>query len=178
MQYPPPQPQPPLQPAKKKSGCLLALGIVGGILLVIGIIVGVLVYKAVSSPEGQKAMTLIGESAKLGMEAANAPGTKELRDLGCAQALVMDLERIASLARELDASAESPVAKEFRLQVTCTLTSTKGAPTCDQVATTYRTAVGTPAGKYSVAVAVTGNKEPSCAALYGTDGVKIRDVKP
>ena len=176
MNYPPPQQQPPLQPLKKKGGgCLLALGIAGAGLVVVGIVIMVVAYKFMSSSSGQGVV----EASKLAMESLQAPGTAELRGIGCAQAAVVDTERMEAVVRKFadDAAATLPN-RDFKLQITCQARASGTTPTCEEVARTYHDAVTTPAGRYLVSVNASGSKTASCFALYEPDGTKIRDLTP
>lgn len=179
MNYPPPQPQPPLQPAKKKgSGCLLALAIAGGVIFLVAVVGGVMAYRFAQSPEGQKAISIVGEGTKIATESLTAPGTKELRALGCTQATVVDTERLEALGQRLEpdaAHAPSP-AKNYRYWVTCQVDKRSSGFTCDQVAATYRSAVGAPPGPFLVTVGEAHQSNPTCSTLYGADGARLGDM--
>src|SRR4051794_13902544 len=98
---PPYPPQP--KPAKRKNerGCLMALAAVAFTLFAFAIIVGIIANKVMSSKEGQRTVKLMGEGAKL-FGAANAPGTEQLRAMGCNSALVVESSRLEAIAELLD----------------------------------------------------------------------------
>jgi hypothetical protein len=174
----PVHPQPPRPPPKKSNGCLIAAGVVGGILLVGALIVGIAIYMVATSEGGKKAISLVGDGIEVTKEAMNAPGTPELRAAGCQQAMVMDLEKFAAIAAKYDdaAAAKKPVTTKYRLQVSCTPKMGKTI-SCEDVATTYRAAVGTPSGKFLAMVQRSGSRR-ECSKLYDVDGTDLGDLNP
>ncbi|HEY3358823.1 MAG TPA: hypothetical protein VGQ83_36580 [Polyangia bacterium] len=170
---PPPPGWRPGQPAPKKgaSGCLVALGITGGVLLLIGLIGGWAIWRAASSPEGKKVFGLVREAGRVGIEATTAPGTAELRKLGCQQAMVMDL---ASLARTFAGDAGVNLKDEdTALMITCQVGFTGKAPSCAQVASTYVGAVGTAKGRFQVTVQQQLKPAPACTECFDPKGAAI-----
>src|SRR5688572_30370151 len=89
--------QPPgEQPLPRKSGsngCLIVLGIIGGIFLLGLLGVFVAGYLFMQQPEVKEVMGAMG-----GM--FNAPGRQELMQAGCEQAMVMDMSGFAKLAEK------------------------------------------------------------------------------
>jgi hypothetical protein len=171
--YPPPgaHAQPPKSPQKKGKGCLIAVAIVGGVLLLGGIGVGVAVWRFASSEEGKKIVSAVSSGAQMVQEAQTAPGTAELRALGCKQALVVDLERARQLAAMLGDAGEPLTADDTRVLVTCQTAGSAKEPTCDAVATTYVKAVGgAAAGRFRVTVG--DNNKSSCEHDYAPNGTR------
>lgn len=163
-------------PSAKKSGngCVIALavfGVIGLLLLVAG---GIVAYKVASSPEGSKIISAVGETKKLIDEAGKAPGTKELRKLGCTQAMVMDAERWLTIFESAMPEAGTRAPLNENVMVICQLGfgAGKSAPTCDDVKSTYLTAVPSPAGDFLVQVTAQGDSKPKCEKHYTRAGVE------
>ncbi len=169
---PPGRGYPPGVPAPKKSGhgCLIALGITGGVLLLLAILVGVVVHRAATSPEGRKVLGMVRDTARVVGESASAPGTKELRDLGCESAMVMDLN---SWLKVFAADAGPPKSTgQLELFVICAAGMFKTPPSCEQVAQTYVRAVGSARGPFQVMVQKQGRNKPVCAVCYDQSGAR------
>ena len=162
-------------PAKKKSGsgCLIALAIVGGLAVLVMAVVGFGVWRFASSKEGKAIIGAVGEGAKIIAEAQSAPGAAEVRKLGCDQALVLDIERMAKLFEHFDASAPHG---SYSTMVICQVgVLHSDAPSCDQVASTYRAAV--PAARpFAATVTRSGGHGEICSSLYDAKGNKVKDL--
>lgn len=177
-QYNPQQPgmpygQPPGPPPKKSGGgCLMAILIVGGVFALIAVVSAFFAWRFATSPDGQKLVAAVGSGAAILSDAAKAPGTKELRALGCATALVFDARRVQEVAATFGDAGKIP--KEEVLVVTCSVNLASSAPTCDQVASTYVAAVGTAASGFTAAVDVGGDTKKGCNARYLADGKRAR----
>jgi hypothetical protein len=157
-------------PRTSGSGCLIALGIVAAVLLLLAVIVGVVIYRAASSPEGRKVLGMVRDGARVVGEATTAPGTKELRGIGCEAAMVMDLQ---AMMRVFGADGGTPAAGEqLDRFVICSVGMVAKAPTCDQVAETYVGAVGQGKGSFQAMVQRQGRNRPACATCYDAAGAK------
>jgi hypothetical protein len=167
-QYPRPQPK------KSGNGCLIAMAVVGGLLLILGIFVAIGVYKFASSKEGKQLISIVGEGAKVMAEAQTAPGTAELKKLGCKQPMVMSMERLAKIVQEIN-DAGSDDMGGVAVMVMCPVGLLDKPPSCDDAARTYVSAVPTPPGKFVVNVTVQGKNEPHCNNLYAPDGKRLGD---
>ncbi len=169
------QPPTPPPPAKKSgNGCLIALAIVGGLAVLTVAGIGVGVWHFAGTTEGKRIFGAIGEGAKLIAEGQSAPGAAEVRDLGCDQGLVLDVDRFAKLLEHSDAPASH---LSFSTLVICQVGAFHGdPPTCDQVASTYRAAVGTVARPFGATVTRGGGRGEICSALYDVNGNKVRDL--
>lgn len=178
MQQPPMQPpmQPPRPAPKKKSGngCLIALAIVGGLAAVTVALIGFGLWRFANTKEGKLVFGAIGDAARLAAEAQNAPGAKEVRELGCEQAMAFDMDQMNKLMERFDASAPAEGTKLVVCQVGV---FNKTPPTCDRVAHTYLAAAGPPARELLVTVNHTGGAR-SCSTMYDPTGKKIRDLAP
>ena len=162
------------QPKKSGNGCLIAMAIVGGVVLLIGIVVAIGVYKFASSKEGKQIFAVVGEGAKIAVEAQTAPGTPELRKLGCKQPMVMSMERLLKLTQQLTDAGDGEVG-ELSVMVMCPVGILDTPPACDAVARTYLGAVPRPAGNFAVNVTQQSKNQPYCSYLYSPDGKRLSE---
>jgi hypothetical protein len=167
---PPYQPRPP---SKKKSGngCLIALAVVGALALVTVALMAIGVYRFAGTKEGKAIFGAVGDAARLMGEAQNAPGAKEVRALGCDQAMAFDMDQMGSIMKRFDA----PVPPSGTMMVFCQVGVFDRAPDCDLVARTYLAAAGPPARDLVAAVQRNGGGSV-CSCLYDRHGTKIRDL--
>lgn len=160
-------PHPPPAPPKKTS-LKLVLILAGGGAVVVLVLVAIGVYTFYASPRAQAYADAIAAAQK----GKNAPGTTELRALGCKEAMVVKSEDLGNIlgpavaeGTDLAGADTSP-----RESVTCVVASTTNFPTCDLVARTYVGAVGERAGAFLTGVTTSDGKSV-CTALYGGSGV-------
>ena len=164
---------------KSGKGCLIAVAVAGGIAVLLGIAAGIFMYKFATSKEGRAVISIVGEGTDIAKESLTAPGTKELRDMGCATAAVLDMERMTKLVtRFVDAGRSNASKLPFRMMVTCQPGSfSNTSPACDDVARTYVTAVGRAPGRFCAQVMRQGgNNKPVCRKLYAADGTPLGDL--
>lgn len=168
-------PNPAQQAPQKKgcSGCLLVLAILAGFAIAGALVIGVFAYRFATTEEGKALVSTVGEGVKIMSEAQNAPGAKEIRDVGCTQALVVDVERMGKL---MDAGGDA--VGEFSKVITCQVGLLGTAPTCDQLAKTYVHAAGKPPRGFMVTVTHQRHpQKPTCMKLYSPSGTKVRDLE-
>lgn len=166
--------QPGPAPKKKKSsnGCLIALAIVGGLVVAFVAVAGFGIYRFANTKEGKMVFGAIGDATRLAAEAQNAPGAKEVRALGCDQAMAFDMEKMGKLMDRFDASAPP----SGTVMVVCQMNVFGGKePSCNDVAHTYLAAAGPPARELLVAVRRQGGHN-ACSGVYDPKGTKIRDL--
>jgi hypothetical protein len=173
----PPMMMPPQQPPPQKkgmSGCMIAFIIVSVIGVVTGIVVGIAIYLVVTSSAGKTAIKLVGEGTQLAQKGLNAPGTTELRSLGCEQAMVLDMKDVGSMMNDVfDAgvAAGGDAGSLDGLMVTCTLSMRAAPVACNDVARTYVTAVGgTASAQFTVTVKRQGDSRALCESTYDVSG--------
>jgi hypothetical protein len=148
--------------------------VAGGILLLFVAVIGVGVVRFLGTKEGKNVVTTVGEAAKIAMQAQSAPGTGEIRKIGCAQAAVMDARgwvRLAALASQ-DASVSENQAPASVL-VSCTGNVLRTPPTCDDVLHAYVVAVPPPPGRIFVQVRGPTDRHALCSNLYEADGTFV-----
>ncbi len=168
--YPPQMPAAP-PPKKGMSGCLIALLVTGGVALLGAVAVAVAIYAFATSKVGKTTIKIIGESRKIAEKGMSAPGTPEIRALGCEQAMVIDMKDFAALMSDiLDAG---PDAGMDGLMVTCQVRAGARPPSCDDVATTYVRAVKSASSEFVVTVQRPGDSKALCEATYDASGALI-----
>jgi hypothetical protein len=157
-------------PTKKKtSGCLIAILAVGGGGLLIAMAVVIFAVRWMRSPEGQRITAAVGETAKVMQEAAAAPGTEELRGLGCKQAFVIDMDRMQSIFAGFDdARAAQP---NVKTAVMCQVSPSTSLG-CDEIAATYTSAVPSRPGPFMAQVQATGGRVV-CQKTFEADGAPM-----
>jgi hypothetical protein len=142
---------------------LIALAGAGGA-VAIGVIVGaVLAVRALTRDSDRATLGPPSDGAEVARAGMQAPGTNELRQIGCDPAIVIDLER---LLRDAAAVREG----EPRYIVTCDVTRAD-PPTCGRAAETYFAALGGMAqGNVNVRISRPGSTAPLCSRLYAPSG--------
>ncbi len=178
----PPPMQPP--PAKKKglsTGCWIALA---AILIFFGSVAGVMLYigyKVSQNKDVQNVMGTLGDVAGLAVEAQNAPGTAELRALGCQQAMALDpvrMQKIAERFMDQDAGLPPLPAPNVERIVMCEANAFGAAPTCDDAARAY---IRGAAPRKDFMLMVQQNKKTKCDGLFSPSGALVgpaRGAKP
>lgn len=173
--YPAHHPSPQAPKKSGNRGCWIALGVVAGLALLALIAVGIGIYAIAQNKDVRKIASAVGEGMEIMKEAQRAPGTAELRKLGCDQAMVLDVQRLAKLAsRFADAGSQLPPDMPGKF-VLCAMASAGGAPSCATVAKTYLGAVPTPAKRFAVSVEVKSKEQPECSEVYAPDGKHLGD---
>ena len=175
----PPMMMPPQQPPPQKkgmSGCMIAFIVVSVIGVLGAIVVGVVVYLVVTSNAGKTAIKLVGEGPELAQKGLNAPGTAELRALGCEQAMVLDMKDVGNMMNDVfDAGVGVGDGGASGLIVQCTLGRRSSTVVdCDTAAKTYVTAVGgTAKDEFVVTVQRQGDSHKLCESSYDTSGALV-----
>lgn len=149
-------------------GSLLALGIGSGALVLAAVLGGVLLLRGCRTGQSDGAAAAAPDrGATAATEGMSAKGTAEMRQLGCEQALVVDMARVLGNASRIEPG-------EPRFMVTCDVgTGSAPAPACERVASTYFGAVGTADGNVCVRVSRTGAPQPACSRLYAPNGADL-----
>jgi hypothetical protein len=159
---------------KKKSGrgCLILLSVLGGLFFLGLVGVGVAAWTAASSPKGQQALRVLQE-----MKAAqNAPGTRELKAIGCHQAMVIDMDTVGKDIQALfDSGVANPENLPAKLSVYCQPGPFDTPPTCADVARTFVKAAP-PSEGFLATVKRQADSKLLCSSLYSKTGEFVADV--
>ena len=151
---------------------MIAFIVVSVIGLVTAIVAGVAIYLVVTSSAGQTAIKLVGGTTKLATKGLNAPGTTEIRAMGCEQAMVLDMKEFSALMNDaFDGGLGLGDAGLEGLEVECSLSASASPVACDDVAKTYLRAVGgTASAEFAVRVKRQNDTRPLCESTYDADG--------
>lgn len=159
-------------PPRKRRGCLVA-AILAALVVAVPVI-GLLVLV------GPQVFAVTRATRRLVEHGKSAPGVKELEATLCAQAMVLDLDEVH--ARDLLSVPDAGPRRhpEVRHVVVCFVNRVPNAPTCEQVASSYR-ATGKPVGQYNVVVragVMDSTAPPACSQLYAVNHGALGDVPP
>src|SRR5262245_15256609 len=80
---PGPQMGPPPKKKGLSTGCWIVLAVVLGFIVIVGSIMAYIGYQVATNKDVQNVMGAIGDAAQIAADAQKAPGTNELRALGC-----------------------------------------------------------------------------------------------
>ena len=177
MNYPsPPQQMPPAK--KGPSGCLIALAILGG-LVVLGIAaIAFGLWRFSKTEDGKALVDGVQKGYAASVEAQSAPGTNELRTMGCATAAVFDNAKLAKTWSYGDGGLKTTTQRDLRRTVVCGTSFTTDPPPCDQVAATYVRAVGPVPEGFVVVTSKAGHTTPICQASFSPDATRLSTSAP
>ncbi|MCP4003962.1 MAG: hypothetical protein GY725_07180 [bacterium] len=139
-------------------------------------------YMFVNSERGQELVKGAQELVELVTQAQNAPGAEELRALGCDQAMIMDVGRMMQILGTLGGVDPPDLGEDVSddtLMVLCSMNSSSaGAPTCEQIASTYAAA----SNATQPFVIFAGENEPesseqACQGLYSPYGELLSELE-
>jgi len=145
---------------------LAALGGGGAIVLIGLVVVGLRALSPAEAPAAKASGSAQGSGAQATKEGMHARGTDELRAIGCATALVMDMQHVLG-----DAAVREG---DPRFIVSCDVPAGAAAPTCERAAGTYFAALGN-AGVADVNIRVShpASLRPICSRLYAPSGADL-----
>lgn len=165
---------------RKRPAYLTVLYVVIGLLAFFLVTAGIGIWMFLRSETGQKIVSSVGRGITLMQEASKAPGTDQLRERGCSQAMVIPFDRMMEVVKEFAPEAE----KEFKREdmpgvgtmVVCQVSGSENtAPTCDDVARVYATAVGQAPERFGVSVQ--RSRGAACEGTYARDGSFIEALQ-
>lgn len=165
-------PGPPSPPKKKSNGLATLFVIIGVGLVVLGIVGGFGAYLVLSSAKGRAMVGAMGEAVKISAKASKAPGTKELRALGCSEAMVMRVEDVEKLAGRFERGPTEEAS--FGETVVCVARPWGSAPSGERVAKTYVGAVGPRPKPFFVNVQQSGKVDST--ELFDGSGVPMKGM--
>ena len=171
---------PPARPRSdaQRSGCLTVIYVVLGLVAFLALAFGVGTCMFMRSDTGQKVIQAAKDGFTLINEAANAPGTSELRESGCEQAMVMPVDRMIELVGQVMPNARESI-RRARLPgdgtvIVCqTRPDQNPMPSCTDIVRVYVEAVPEAPERFGVVVQDRGAREARCQGTYGRDGTFI-----
>ena len=171
-------PQPPSSPAPKRSGCLIALFVVGALCGLVCLAGGIATFVAARSDTGKKIFSAIDQGVKLAEAGVNAPGAEEVRAAGCPQANVMDLNEAMKIAGAFfDGGLKDDPELDY-MMVTCSapLNFNGELPACETIAEVYAKTVAS-TRDFVVETKRVGEKKPECSSRFSGDGTFLKKMK-
>jgi hypothetical protein len=151
-------------------GGLLAIAAGGAGAVVVVIVAVVLVARSCSDGPAtapRPASDGVNGHASVADEGMRATGTRELRQLGCEHALVVDMAKLLG-----DTAHVRP--GEPHYMVTCDVPAAVDPPTCERAAAVYFGAIGGMADEnVGIRVLRAGSSAPVCSRLYAPNGADL-----
>jgi hypothetical protein len=133
-------PASPLDPAaderarRVNRGCWIALLSGLALLTIAAVVVAVAINRLVESSSIPEWGRKVGEGADIMLDAQSAPGVRQMRELGCTSAMILDLERLYEFLETLaDGGSLSWPPNPPAHAAVCT-TQGGSPPSCEQVA--------------------------------------------
>jgi hypothetical protein len=128
-------------------------------------------------PNVRNVARAVKEGTEIFVEARSAPGTDELREMGCDEAMAIDFDRVLKLAERFnDGGVTVPDEQQPDKLVMCQVRRANNAPTCTAVASTYLAAAPRPKGNIWVMTQAQGSNERQCSRMYSPDGKDLGDA--
>jgi hypothetical protein len=151
---------------------MLKVALVGcGCLVTLAAVTLVLVAR---SEMGRKVIAVAMASREMAEEASHFPGAEELRQLGCQQALKMDL---AAMVEKVEGDkAPSWHGSRPPVAIMCVVESPAAAVACDEVARTWVEAVGGEAPRGFQTGVVDRRRRLICKGRYLPDGSPVTEA--
>ena len=151
-------------------GGLLAIAAGGAgavVVVLVGIVLAVRSCSDATPSPPRPASDGVNGHASVADEGMRAPGTRELRQLGCEHALVVDMAKLLG-----DTAHVRP--GEPRTMVTCDVPAAVDPPTCERAAAVYFGAIGGMVDEnVGIRVLRAGSSAPVCSRLYAPNGADL-----
>lgn len=171
---------------RQRSPIATFLYFVLGLGAVVALVGGVGLYLFLRTEQGQKILTVARQGSALLSEAALAPGTSELRSIGCETALAVPAGRIADLVRQLEPEGSTGEIEGFLSVggldadtpvVFCAQKRGQaGSPDCASAAKVYASVLAPPPARFVVLMAPRRGDLAGCSGLYAPDGTRLADL--
>jgi hypothetical protein len=119
------------------------------------------------------------DSGRMMTNATTGPGVRSLKDSGCAQAAVTDLDELHRLGTKVNSKLGPRQPPSVRFNVACFVADSSKAPTCDDVARVYLHAPGVQPAAINAVVRIGQRRDSSrlhCSKLYSAEGESSGDA--
>ena len=175
----------PTSRERQRSPFVTFLYFLLGLAAVLLLVGGVGLYLFLRTEQGQKILTLAREGTAILAEAATAPGTTELRDIGCETALAVQAGKIVELFRQLEPAARADelgggflAAGGLAPETPVVFCSQRqpGTPDCSAAAKVYAAAVASPPARFVVLMTPRQGDLAGCSGIFGPDGTRLADL--
>lgn len=161
---------PPQQKKGCSKGCWIAIAVVGGLFLIVGGLVFYFAWSIYQDPDVKKAISVVGDGIEIIQDAQSAEGTDELKDKGCKEAMVFDVDKLLDFAEEhSEDEIDRPDVKVGKL-VICN--AKKKKLDCGDIAEEY---VDAASPNKPFAVVVNYKDSSQCSEHFDEDGEKQGD---
>ncbi len=158
-----------------------------GLVFVVALVGGVGLYLFLRTDQGKKILAVAREGSALLSEAAVAPGTSELRSIGCETALVVPAGKIGDLFGQLEPqvplgelergfASVGRLAAETPVIFCAQKRGQAGTPDCASAARAFAGAVDPPPERFAILMAPRRGDLAGCSGLYAPDGTRVADL--
>ncbi len=161
-------------PPQKKgcsTGCWIALAVVGGLFVIGGGIAGYVVWSIAQDPDVKKAIGVVSGGLGLIKDAQTAPGTSELKRMGCQEALVFDVEKLFDFAEEHNPEKGKFKRPQADIGALVLCQTPKKKLSCEDIAEAYVDAAE-PDEEFAVTVSHTDAKR-NCSERFDKNGKSL-----
>lgn len=159
------------------KGCFIALAIVGVITLVCGGIVTWAGWSVWTNPNVQRGVAIAGAAMDMTREALTAPGTAEMRQVGCTQAMALTPELMRRFLDAVAPDGGAPYDAPAIPLITCAMErGTVTAPSCEETVRAYAGAVSPAPEEIAARVAVQTEPRARCEGIFAADGTYLREM--
>lgn len=161
--------------ASWSKGCLIAIAVALGLVLVCGGIVTWAGYSVWKNPQVQRAVAIGGAAMELTQESMHAPGTTEMRAVGCTQAMGFTPELMQRFIGAIapDAGVEAPA---IPLAICAMQRGATLVPSCEDAVRAYAGAQSPAQTEIAARVTVQGEQVARCEGVYTPDGTFLREM--
>lgn len=166
-----------MKAAKKQSVVVKILLAVLAVLVILGGLTAAAIYKWYSSPETQEKLGAARDLVRMSVEASQAPGAKELRNLGCRQAAIFDKDQADRYLASIGKVMAAPNSEKLQVPlVLCGIERSRNL-SCESVAGAYGSAAENAEEEVLVMVQKQGLlQEVVCAGVYSKKGSLVQKI--
>jgi len=165
-------PLPRTPQGKGPHACTVIAALLAAGLLVVAGLVAYGIHRIYQDPELRNMAEAVEEGVDIMVEARSAPGAEELRELGCDEALVLDVDRMRKLMNRFDAGVPPVRPDEPKLWITCQVGSLGTAPSCQRAALTFAGAAR-PTEPFMLMVQKTSDSKTGCLEKFTRRGASL-----
>lgn len=173
--------------ARQRSPFVTLLYFLLGLMFVVALVGGVGLYLFLRTDQGKKILEVARQGSALLSEAAVAPGTSELREIGCETALVVPAGKIVELFGQLEPQVRMGELERGFVSVGRLSAGTPvvfcaqkrgqaGTPDCASAARAYASAVKPPPERFAILMTPRRGDLAGCSGIYAPDGARVADL--
>lgn len=152
---------------------MIVLVVLGGLVMALALTALIAGYRFLKSDRGRVVVGVLGDGYQLIKKARSAPGTRELRQMGCNEAMVMDADDLRRmLEKHVEDARADAGASPFGDYVYCKVSLLTKPLACNDVARKYVAAAGARRKSFIVAVEKAGGGAYCTEQYDGTGTVR------